>query len=308
LLADWGILKHDHRSQELQIADEAHAVVLELMAKLREAAEPEVQFVWFATGHSLGAFLATTTTIRAPEIHACVTFEAPGCPRLYRELAEQRGGVDYWREKLTSYLSLPSAINMQHQHLGRVVRVELDYVSRVHALHVLKSISGTLFRWVNWVLLLLILLLATEVVSGVFVLVSVTYLARLVGRLGFLQLTLLGVRCLVSIKYKLEAHKLSNMIPMFCANTGRPKECVEMAVWPASRDIKRTNSWAGLIWHALVPTHTGDSIMHLFTQRHLITNQMVGLPGYQEMSGGEDNQSTPSSSPDSKKQLPLLPV
>lgn len=98
LAADIGILRHNTRRAELRIAEEARAVVEGFTAQL-EVGTPGVKYVWVATGHSLGGFLATTVTICFPHIHRCVTFESPGCPKFYRDMAAKRAGEydNYWK-------------------------------------------------------------------------------------------------------------------------------------------------------------------------------------------------------------------
>eukprot|EP00873_Tetraselmis_striata_P021505 jgi/Tetstr1/441769/TSEL_029986.t1 len=284
LLADYSILKHDTRREELAIAEEAYTVVAELMGCLA-AERPGVELAWFATGHSLGGFLAQEAAIRSPAIHRCVVFEAPGCPTMYRGLALARVGPDFWAARVTNYLAVPSPVKMAHAQLGRLVRVELGLVGHVHTLHVVKCVSGTLFRWLNWVLLVLVALLVVELSAGVFAVGSVAVIGRVLARLACVQFAVLACRVAAGLKFTLEAHKLSNMIPNFSRESGLPVAAVEMEVWPESR--REPHELAGALGgcdlaHALVPSNTGDSIMHLFAQRSLVEAQMTRRPGYRE--------------------------
>eukprot|EP00873_Tetraselmis_striata_P025727 jgi/Tetstr1/445991/TSEL_003547.t2 len=201
---------------------------------------------------------------------------------MYRGLAQARGGPDFWAARVTNYLAVPSPVNMAHAQLGRLVRVELGLVGCVHTLHVVKCVSGTLFRWLNWVLLVLVALLVVELSAGVFVVGSAAVIGRVLARLACVQFAVLACRIAAGLKFTLEAHKLSNMIPNFSRESGLPVAAVEMEVWPESRLTSWLAPWVDVIWHALVPSNTGDSILHLFAQRSLVEAQMTRRPGYRE--------------------------
>lgn len=320
LAADYGILRHNRLSQELAIAEEARSVVGELMEAL-QVEHPGTQYVWFAAGHSLGGFLATTITIRMPEIYHCVAFEAPGCPKLYLAMAELRGGSEFWREKITCYLTLPNPINMHHKHIGRVLRIELDMMDRIDGAHVIKCLAATLFRWLNWLSLLLVLFIICEVLLGLSLYSSITHVCSLlegvtvsnwlpltnhfvshlcVAGLGEITLmnllsaatlsfkgttAFLATRIGTTVPFQLSAHKLSNMIHSFCPHTGVPKRCIEMASWPQMKCMKRAMSrdlWR-IIWELFIPNPTSESIWHIFDRQGLLNSRVASLPGYMEL-------------------------
>eukprot|EP00873_Tetraselmis_striata_P033529 jgi/Tetstr1/453793/TSEL_040745.t1 len=327
LAADYGILRHNRRGQELAIAEEARAVVADLMLQL-QADSPGTRHAWFACGHSLGGFLATTITICLPEIHQCVVFEAPGCPKLYLSQAETRGSHEYWREKITCYVTLPNPINMHHKHIGRVVRVELDLMDSIDSGHVVKCLAASMFRWLNWLSLLLIMFIFVELMLGLSLYSSITRLCAVLDGAAFSkwapiqdhfmphicmaglgEITLmnllsaatlsfkgttafLATRIGTTVPFQLSAHKLSNIIRSFCPHTGAPKRCIEMASWPQMKCMKRCMSrdlWL-IIWELFIPSPSSESIWHLFDRQRLLNSRVALLPGYKELTPGATSQ------------------
>jgi hypothetical protein len=93
-----------------------------------------------------------TCAIMCDRVLASVGFDAPGLTTFYHKLAAARGGDDYWRARVSSYLAIPNPINMCNRHLGRVFRVHMNIASRTDTTHVVKCLLGSSARLVNWVL------------------------------------------------------------------------------------------------------------------------------------------------------------
>jgi len=330
LAADLGILRHNARRAELRIAEEARCVVEGFASQL--AAGPRgVHYVWVATGHSLGGFLATTVAIRMPLIAQCVAFESPGCPKLYRELAAKRAGERFWRGCITNYLTLPNPINMSHPHVGRVVRIVLgDLLDANGGGHLIKCVAGSLFRWVNWLCLLVAAFLACEVLLGLSLSSAVVRLCALLeamqswllapawgvrlaphlclaglgeaatlmhvasaASLSFKGTTaLLATRLGANLPFQLAAHKLSNILRAFDPGTGLPKLAVEMASWPHAACFKRsvTRDLRIYLWESFFPTPVTESVRHIFNRRGLVNNRVARLPGYIELQEPEEGE------------------
>mmetsp|Transcript_9704 Transcript_9704/g.27737 ORF Transcript_9704/g.27737 Transcript_9704/m.27737 type:complete len:550 (-) Transcript_9704:174-1823(-) len=322
LAADYGILRHNSRRRELRIAEEARGVV-EGFASQLAAGSPGVRYVWVVAGHSLGGFLATTIAIRMPElVQRCVAFESPGCPKLYRELAAVEAEEEEWRERITTYLTLPNPINTSHPHVGRIVRVELsDLLSAPSGSHLIKCVAGTAFRWMNWACLAVVAFLAVELLLGLSISVAVVRACDLLhvlapplllggsplssslclvglgeavtlvhltsaASLSFKGTTaLMATRLGLNLPFQLAAHKLSHILAAFSPATGLPKSAVEMASWPHSACLKRSVSrdLSIYLWESFFPCATTESVRHLFNRRCLINNRVALLPGYKEM-------------------------
>lgn len=56
----------------------------------------------------------------------CVTFDDPGLPQFWSKKAFGTRDSEYWRARVTEYLTFPNPINTTLPHWGRCVRIDLD--------------------------------------------------------------------------------------------------------------------------------------------------------------------------------------
>ena len=128
--------------------------------------QPGSQACTDGAGHSLGGFTAVSCAILNRSICHCTAFEAPGLTTFYHTLAAQRGGPEYWEDKITNYFTIPNPINMCQKHLGRMHRVYTRTELRTDFLHVFKCLFGSCVRTLNWLLLANVLITAVRLLMG----------------------------------------------------------------------------------------------------------------------------------------------
>lgn len=128
--------------------------------------QPGSQACTDAAGHSLGGFTAASCAILNRSICQCTAFEAPGLTTFYHTLAAQRGGSEYWEDKITNYFTIPNPINMCQKHLGKMHRVYTRTELRTDFLHVFKCLFGSCVRTLNWLLLANVLITAIRLLMG----------------------------------------------------------------------------------------------------------------------------------------------
>jgi hypothetical protein len=68
----------------------------------------------------------------------CTTFESPGLPPYFVQLALQLQPRQHWQQHMCTYLGAPNPINMLYSHLGAVTHVTIPFGQRVS--HVAKCV------------------------------------------------------------------------------------------------------------------------------------------------------------------------
>ncbi|CAG9463734.1 unnamed protein product [Pedinophyceae sp. YPF-701] len=128
--------------------------------------------VFIATGHSLGAFLATSVAVSCHQaIHCAVGFESPGSThwqvRRAMDVWEttmstedftggKNGFSSFWGQRVLTYMGPPNIINTTLPHLGRMVRVDLPALEKrkggplSFVMHAALAITNTLASGCIW--------------------------------------------------------------------------------------------------------------------------------------------------------------
>lgn len=163
------------------------------------------------------------------------------------------------------------------------MRIDLtDFMSNLGGGHVIKCLAGSLFRWINWVCLLVVAFLACELLVGLSFGSALVRMCSIIDQLqswlhifvgqhvnsivpslclvgigeavtlwhvtSAASLSFKGTTALVATRlganlpFQLAAHKLSNILSAFSPETGKPKSCVEMVSWPHAACFKRSVS------------------------------------------------------------------
>ncbi|KAK9808765.1 hypothetical protein WJX72_003209 [[Myrmecia] bisecta] len=311
--ADFQVLKD--RNADLFITQRGIKHVRRHVQRL-SAEYPDVQWGFFATGHSLGGFTATTCTILCDRILHCTTYESPGLTTFYQKLAANLGDEAYWRGRVTNYLGIPNPITMVNRHLGRLFRVHLTHIQcRTDLLHVLRCLFGTIVRLLNWMLLAQAIVRAVGLVFGIpSTFWACTGLLATEGSFEMVKVLLMrecGVEMVLrpahlassaywtlrnagayvagrlgaTAAHLYQQHSMWHMAASFDPKTGVPHAFVEMASWPRMERV--TGMFGVSVRRALLesfwPTQSCEGIFAMFNRHAMIEARVCALPGYVEL-------------------------
>ncbi|BDA43970.1 hypothetical protein COCOBI_05-1540 [Coccomyxa sp. Obi] len=262
--------------------------------------QPDVQWGFFTTGHSLGGFAACCCLILCDHILTCTAFESPGLTTFYHRLAAQKGDEDFWRARIVNYLAIPNPINMCQRHLGRIVRVHFPRLEcRTDATHLLRCALGTGVRVLNWGLA------ASAGVSALCLAAGISRSALIcrmieawasecalevavppVAASAYWSLhsaaAMVATRLGTTLRYILQQHSMWHMAQAFDPMSGGPRQCIEMESWP--RMERMTETFGATVGRALLEsfyaTASTEGLSVIFNRTAMVEARIRRLPGY----------------------------
>eukprot|EP00210_Caulerpa_lentillifera_P005697 g5448.t1 len=286
-----GVLKLNHNCA---CADKAATKIFmaldDFVREHRQLSQHDIKLDVFISGYSLGGLFAQVTTVLLQDWAnttrsqvTCRTYESPGVPEMYHEIARNYDddAESYWKQRILNYKSLPNPLNTVFEDLGRVVHLKnIENISCDRS-WVLKCVAGTTRRLVFWGGLLRGF--GVSSIDGAF-----STLSRLDQRL------LIGASMAMSLGMDLceivRSHDVSLMAKSFNPQTGlvRSEVCLEMRQWPTYLTFQETaENMIKTISQGMVlmdPKNAGVHTLLLFGgKRGFVERKLAMMPGYLPM-------------------------